>query len=56
MDKYIAAISGVQMTVAGGLLALLLRGNGTAWFLGMTGVLLGTMLVAATAYDDLQSR
>lgn len=56
MDKYIAAITGVQMTVAGGFLALLLEGNGTVGLLGMTGILLGTMLVASTAYDDLQSR
>jgi len=56
MDKYIAAITGVQMTVAGGFMALLLGGNGALWGRGMTSMLLGTMLVGATAYDDLQSR
>ncbi|GAA0665128.1 hypothetical protein ACFQDG_13330 [Natronoarchaeum mannanilyticum] len=56
MDKYIAAISGVQMTVVGGFLALLLEGDGTVGLVAATAMLLGTMLVATTAYDDLQSR
>ncbi|WP_256391942.1 hypothetical protein [Natronoarchaeum rubrum] len=56
MDKYIAAITGVQMTVAGGFMALLLGGNGVLLVLGMMAMVFGTMLVGATAYDDLQSR
>jgi hypothetical protein len=56
MDDYIAAIAGVQMTVAGGLLGLLLEGSPVWWLLSISAVLLGSMIVATIAYEDLKSR